>query len=90
MGFSKLMVTFTLLVVMSIAFDLLSGIRINAKTVPPTCYEECKATFHNPECNKFCIGLAYKNGSCIDPEGLYLSPFRRCCCNPIILAPPSL
>ncbi|XP_024011202.1 defensin-like protein 69, partial [Eutrema salsugineum] len=84
-----LLVAFSLVVTMSISYDLYSGIGINARTVPPTCYEECNVTFQNNECNKMCVGLAYKNGSCIDPEGVKQPKFYRCCCNPIILSPPS-
>lgn len=68
---------------------MIACIGINARIVPPTCYEGCNATFHNPECNKFCIGLLYKDGSCFDPEGSK-RPYYRCCCDPIILPPPSL
>ncbi|CAN7006287.1 hypothetical protein IGI04_009979 [Brassica rapa subsp. trilocularis] len=90
MDSSKLLLTFALVVIMSISYDLFSGIGINARIVPPTCYEGCNATFHNPECNKFCIGLLYKDGSCFDPEGPSKRPYYRCCCDPIILPPPSL
>lgn len=69
---------------------MIACIGINARIVPPTCYEGCNATFHNPECNKFCIGLLYKDGSCFDPEGPSKRPYYRCCCDPIILPPPSL
>ncbi|EFH40574.1 hypothetical protein ARALYDRAFT_918544 [Arabidopsis lyrata subsp. lyrata] len=95
MGSFKLLVAFTLVVMMTISYDLFSGIGISARTVPPTCYESCNATFQNPECNKMCVGLAYKDGSCIypPPEVDGLPPkrpyFPRCCCNPIILSPPS-
>ncbi|CAF1699092.1 BnaC03g71850D [Brassica napus] len=88
MDSSKLLLTFALVVTMSISYDLFSG--IDARIVPPTCYEGCNATFHNPECNKFCIGLLYKDGSCFDPEGPSKRPYYRCCCDPIILPPPSL
>ncbi|XP_010485118.1 PREDICTED: defensin-like protein 69 [Camelina sativa] len=96
MGSSKLLIAFTLVVVMAISYDLFDGIGINARTVPPTCYESCNATFHSPECNKMCVGLAYKDGSCMYPPPALDGPpqkrpyFPRCCCNPIILPPPSL
>ncbi|KAF8100616.1 hypothetical protein N665_0220s0020 [Sinapis alba] len=74
-----------------LTFMLVEGIGINARIVPPTCYEGCNATFHNPECNKKFIGLAYKDGSRFDPEGPSKGrSYYRCCCNPIILSPPSL
>lgn len=63
-------------------------IGINARTVPPTCYEGCSRTFQNPQCNAFCVGLAYKNGSCIDPEDVHHPVYLRCCCNPVILYDP--
>ncbi|VVB12507.1 unnamed protein product [Arabis nemorensis] len=92
MASSKLLVAFALVVTMSISYDLIMavGTGIYERIVPPTCYEGCNATFQAPECNKFCVGLAYKNGSCIDPEGSPPKPYYRCCCNPIILTPPSL
>ncbi|CAH8279622.1 unnamed protein product [Arabidopsis lyrata] len=96
MGSSKLLVAFTLVLMMTISYDLFSGIGINARTVSPTCFDEsCNATFQNPECNKKCVLFAYKDGSCIypPPKAYVLPPkrpyFRRCCCNPLILSPLS-
>ncbi|KFK27040.1 hypothetical protein AALP_AA8G326200 [Arabis alpina] len=91
MASSKLLVAIALVVTMSISYDIFAaaGAGIYERVVPPTCYEGCNATFHNPECNKMCVGLAYKNGHCIDPDA-YPYKYIRCCCNPIILSPPSL
>ncbi|EOA12719.1 hypothetical protein CARUB_v10028099mg [Capsella rubella] len=102
MDSSKFLVALTLMVMMTISYDLFTGIGINARTVPPTCYEGCNTTFYTRECNKMCVGLAYKSGKCMYPPPLdhSLPPlddglppkrpyFPRCCCDPIILAPPS-
>ncbi|CAA0238246.1 unnamed protein product [Arabidopsis thaliana] len=97
MGSSKLLVALTLVVMITISYDLFSEIGISAATlVIPTCFENCNATFQDPECNKWCALLAYKDGSCLYPPSEVddLPPIKRpyiprCCCNPITLSPAS-
>ncbi|KAH0932232.1 hypothetical protein HID58_009349 [Brassica napus] len=83
MGSSKLFVAFAIVITLSIYYDHLSGIGINAIVLPPDCFNDkpCNITFNNQACNKMCRGMSYKDGLCTDPE-LIPPYFWRCCCNP--------
>ncbi|AAF02872.1 Similar to glutathione S-transferases [Arabidopsis thaliana] len=62
MGSSILLVLFTLMVMLSISYEPLKWMGINASHVPETCYHHCNQTFESSrQCFKWCQELARKD-----------------------------
>ncbi|CAG7904191.1 hypothetical protein BRARA_G02895 [Brassica rapa] len=79
MGSFKLMTTFALVAMAAISCDLFNvetGIFVQAAA--PICGRVCSEKFEDGKCDKYCVGLSYKNGFCFqsDPK---ISTYRCCC-----------
>ncbi|CAL9243510.1 unnamed protein product [Arabidopsis halleri] len=61
MSSSKLLVVFSLVVMVAISYDLFCEMKINAKT--QTCFDHCNKTKENGNCNKRCLEMAFTGGT---------------------------
>ncbi|KAG7606032.1 hypothetical protein ISN45_At05g049880 [Arabidopsis thaliana x Arabidopsis arenosa] len=60
----KLLVAFSLVVIVAISYDLFCEKKINAKT--QTCFDHCNETCESKEsrnCNKRCLEIAFTGGT---------------------------
>ncbi|ESQ43055.1 hypothetical protein EUTSA_v10015134mg [Eutrema salsugineum] len=93
MDFSKLMVVFTLVILIAVSSvhcqtnDLISAeTGMKVQDLPPNCgkdTQECNESFLDQDCNRYCVQLSYKHGVCILSEGLIgpNPPKYSCCCD---------
>ncbi|XP_019083612.1 PREDICTED: putative defensin-like protein 67 [Camelina sativa] len=61
-----------------VSLSLIVEMGISVQALPPTCGPDCTDEFLKEDCNKYCVGLSYKNGACILFRGFPSQ--NRCCC----------
>ncbi|CAH8279623.1 unnamed protein product [Arabidopsis lyrata] len=64
MSSSKLIVAFSLVIMVAISYELFCEMKINAET--QTCFDHCNETYESKEsrnCNKRCLEMAFTGGT---------------------------
>ncbi|VYS70310.1 unnamed protein product [Arabidopsis thaliana] len=75
---SKMLVVFTLMVLIAVSSDLVSGNFASGEASSQLCFNPCTPQLGSTECNTICVNKKYKEGSCI---GFGIPPtFNYCCC----------
>ncbi|XP_019087648.1 PREDICTED: putative defensin-like protein 70 [Camelina sativa] len=76
---SKMLVVFTLTILIAVSSDLVSGNFPSGEPSSQLCFNPCTPTLGNNECNTICVNKKYKEGSCV---GFGSPPtFNYCCCS---------
>ncbi|KAG7537882.1 hypothetical protein ISN44_As13g017260 [Arabidopsis suecica] len=75
----KMLVVFTLIVLIGVSSDQVSGNLAPEEASNELCFNPCTPKLGNNECNTICVNKKYKEGSCV---GFGIPPtFKYCCCN---------